>query len=385
MAQEALLSLALPSRSADRPSKSRRLTSLPSVAPTIRPARRHHHHHLRFGIVPRRAGMQSGVHAGADRRQDRRLGEDLGVGADADLEILAPGALGDQHLLEPHGLGRTGLELPQVVAAQGLDFAADDGGGGRLALGALFDDALDHRNREGDAGRLDDLQVHRRQQPRPGGVAGLCDRVGEDVGETAQALAGRRPQRPGRIVGLGQIGDGGKIGGDVEHAIIADGDDGWAGAVRAPDASGQSAAAAVVGKGVCEIEHVVTCVDGRSWRPAGAIGPRVGPAYSARFAPEGSTGQPERCRTLHCNASGMAYRNVKNGDAGASAAYGRAPTLSRADFRYPIAYAMPACHGAGQLICGVWSGMMTPSKPLSFRTASRRFTSMSPSSMKTSR
>ena len=38
MAQEALLSLALPSRRAERPSTSRRLTSLPSVAPTIRPS-----------------------------------------------------------------------------------------------------------------------------------------------------------------------------------------------------------------------------------------------------------------------------------------------------------------------------------------------------------
>src|SRR3954452_18326615 len=35
MAQDALLSLALDSSSAERPSKSRRLTSLPSVAPTI--------------------------------------------------------------------------------------------------------------------------------------------------------------------------------------------------------------------------------------------------------------------------------------------------------------------------------------------------------------
>ena len=38
MAQEPLLSLALPSSSAERPSMSRRLTSLPSVAPTTRPA-----------------------------------------------------------------------------------------------------------------------------------------------------------------------------------------------------------------------------------------------------------------------------------------------------------------------------------------------------------
>ncbi len=37
MAVEALLSLALDSSSADRPSTSRRLTSLPSVAPTMAP------------------------------------------------------------------------------------------------------------------------------------------------------------------------------------------------------------------------------------------------------------------------------------------------------------------------------------------------------------
>jgi len=35
--QEALLSFALERRSAERPSKSRRLTSLPRVAPTMRP------------------------------------------------------------------------------------------------------------------------------------------------------------------------------------------------------------------------------------------------------------------------------------------------------------------------------------------------------------
>src|SRR5690606_41581188 len=38
IAHEALLSLALLKSNADRPSKSRKLTSLPSVAPTIRPS-----------------------------------------------------------------------------------------------------------------------------------------------------------------------------------------------------------------------------------------------------------------------------------------------------------------------------------------------------------
>ena len=36
-----------------------------------------------------------------------RLGEDLGVGADADFQVLAPGALLDQHVLQVHRLGRS--------------------------------------------------------------------------------------------------------------------------------------------------------------------------------------------------------------------------------------------------------------------------------------
>jgi hypothetical protein len=44
--------------------------------------------------------MQPGVHAGADRREHLRLGEDLRIRPDADLEILAPHALRDQHLLQ---------------------------------------------------------------------------------------------------------------------------------------------------------------------------------------------------------------------------------------------------------------------------------------------
>ena len=112
------MSLALDSSSAERPSKSRRLTSLPSVAPTMRAVAGHDQHHLRLRVVPGRLRMQAGIHAGADRGQHRRLGEDLGVGADADFEILAPGALRDQHLLQPHSLGRARLELRQVVADQ---------------------------------------------------------------------------------------------------------------------------------------------------------------------------------------------------------------------------------------------------------------------------
>ena len=45
--------------------------------------------------------MNADLGAVADRRHGLRLGEDLGVRTDPDLEILRPGALGDEVLLEP--------------------------------------------------------------------------------------------------------------------------------------------------------------------------------------------------------------------------------------------------------------------------------------------
>ncbi len=53
---------------------------------------------------------------GADRRHRLRLGEDLGVRADADLEVLRPRALRDQRVLEPRGLRRARTHLREVVA-----------------------------------------------------------------------------------------------------------------------------------------------------------------------------------------------------------------------------------------------------------------------------
>ena len=60
--------------------------------------------------------MQARIHAGADGGQGRGLGEDLRVRADADFEILAPGALGHQNVLEVHGLCGAGLERLEIVA-----------------------------------------------------------------------------------------------------------------------------------------------------------------------------------------------------------------------------------------------------------------------------
>ena len=50
----------------------------------------------------------------------------------------------------------------------------------------------------------------------------------------------------------------------------------------------------------------------------------------------------------------------------------------------PKVCVMPACQGPGQLICGVWSGMITPSKLLRFSIESMRTISTSPSSINAS-
>ena len=172
MAQEALLSFALPSRSALRPSKSRRLTSLPSVAPTTRPVCAHRQHDLRFRVVPLRLRVDADVRAGANRGHRLTLGENLRVGTDADLEILGPHALRDQHVLEPARLVRARPDLLQVRADDRRDRRAQAFGSSRVAACLFLDDALEQARDEGDAARLDRLQVARREQPRRVAVAG---------------------------------------------------------------------------------------------------------------------------------------------------------------------------------------------------------------------
>ena len=52
------------------------------------PSARGDDHNLRLGIVPGRHRMQSHIRTETDRRHRLALGENLRVGADADLEIL---------------------------------------------------------------------------------------------------------------------------------------------------------------------------------------------------------------------------------------------------------------------------------------------------------
>src|SRR5690606_42113726 len=51
-------------------------------------------------------------------------------------------------------------------------------------------------------------------------------------------------------------------------------------------------------------------------------------------------------------------------------------------FMYPMAYAIPACHGALHVIFGVWSGINTPSNP--FRSSISKTRAMSRSEEHTS-
>ena len=57
-------------------------------------------HDLGLGVVPGRARVDAHVGAQPHGRHRRRLGEDLGVGSDAHLQVLRPGALRDQHTAE---------------------------------------------------------------------------------------------------------------------------------------------------------------------------------------------------------------------------------------------------------------------------------------------
>ena len=167
-------------------------------------------HDLGLRIVPARRLMEAGVRAVTDRRHRLALGEDLGVRPDADFQILRPRAFGDQRVLQPHGGGRARLEPRQVVADQPRHLGADRRRGVPIAARALLDHPLQHRGRERHAGGLDRLQIDRRQQPRPRGVAPVLRRVGENFRQRGDALARptRAAPRRGRRVRRGRARSG---------------------------------------------------------------------------------------------------------------------------------------------------------------------------------
>src|SRR5688572_15874025 len=119
--------------------------------------------------------MQADIGARADRRENLRLGEDLRVRADADLQILRPDALFDEGCLDAGRLRRTGLQVSQTVADDGCDAGADRFGARGIARRPLLDDALDHRAREGDTTGLHRLQIEGRKEMQGGWIRLLSE------------------------------------------------------------------------------------------------------------------------------------------------------------------------------------------------------------------
>ena len=166
-------------------------------------------HDLRLGIVPARIRADSDLGAVADRREDRRLGEDLRVRTDRDLEILRPEPVVDQRLLERRRFRGAGDHRADGPADPAFEPLADRGGGLRVAAGPLLDHALDRRDREGDSGGLHHLQVERREEP---GRLELVHRADPDAGS-------------GRLSApVEQVGHGRRRAGHVEHRAAADHD-----------------------------------------------------------------------------------------------------------------------------------------------------------------
>ena len=206
--------------------------------------------------------MQPGVHAGADGRHRRRLREDLGVRADADFEVLAPHALLDHHRLEPRRLLRARLELREIVPDEPRDLGPDRRRRVRIAARALLDDALEHRDDEGDAGRLDGLQVDRREKPGLAAVARIRRRVGEDLLERSHPLALGVRERRGGIVLLAEVAHSREGARHVEHAARADRRDRGPLELGPPDAPRQRPGGAVgrknLGDRVFQAGHAVS-------------------------------------------------------------------------------------------------------------------------------
>src|SRR6185437_9663505 len=125
---------------------------------------------LGFGIVPPGRAWDADSSTQPHAGEDRRLREDLGIRPDADLEVLRPEALLAQHALRVQRLGGAGTNRRDTAAQSLDDERADLGGAGGIATDAFLDDPFDQAVDEGDAARLDHLQVNRREQVRAGQV-----------------------------------------------------------------------------------------------------------------------------------------------------------------------------------------------------------------------
>ena len=138
---------------------SRRLTSLPSAAPIERPRGSHTSTTSGSGLFQAESERMPTQSPQPTDDSDRHLGEDFGIGADGDLQILRPQSIGQQRFLQPRRLRGSWLHRTDIGADTALQGIAHGLRTGRIAAGALFDHSLDGGDRERDAARLDALQV----------------------------------------------------------------------------------------------------------------------------------------------------------------------------------------------------------------------------------
>ena len=178
-------------------------------------------HDFGLGVVPGAFRVQANLCAHADRTQGLRLGEDLGVGADANLKVLRPHALADQHLAQLCGLRRAGLDAAQVVADHGDHRTPHRLCATGIAARLLLDDTLQHRGHERHAGRLDRLQVAGRQQPGRQRVLLSGAGVGKQRGGSGNRWAAELAHGADRVGHLQQLRAGRGYGRDVVDVVGA--------------------------------------------------------------------------------------------------------------------------------------------------------------------
>ena len=220
------MSLARPSSSALRPSTSRRFTSLPRVTATIAPSRLITSTssgsgllHTEAGCTPTRAPVPTAAIGG-------HLLKSSASGPMPTSRYCDHIPLATRTSFTARGLRRAGLDAAQVGSHDRLDLAARPVGQGRVALGALLDHALEQARHEGDAARLDRVQVGGREEPRPRGVARALHAVGRERLERAHRRRGLdRGADLGRRGGVEQAARGRVLAGQVDHLVAAHRDD----------------------------------------------------------------------------------------------------------------------------------------------------------------
>ena len=160
-AQEALLSLALPSSSAERPSTSRRFTSLPSVAPTMRPVEATTTTTSGSGLFQVETGFSPASMPWPTADMICDLVKISASGPIPTSRYCDQAPFSISTFFSSIASAEPARSFERSLADQRADGGADFGCGSRVAARPLLDHAFQHGGGEGHARRLQRLQVHR--------------------------------------------------------------------------------------------------------------------------------------------------------------------------------------------------------------------------------